>query len=124
MYNIFVNCEVETPGLSGYGFVVPNDVITGSLQHQYAHYHKPSSSNPLLEALLLSKPLEIPAKFTGYNTLQHPPINPYIALLLSHYGRYVAVPGAGRGIYSYGAANNYHNNKPFGSYKIYEESDT
>ncbi|XP_045465741.1 uncharacterized protein LOC123674728 [Harmonia axyridis] len=111
------------PGQTGFGFVIPEDIIS-SLHHQKVHYHKPSTSNPLLEALLLSKPLAIPAKFTGHNTLQHQPINPYIALLLSHYGRYVAAPGEGKGIYSYVASNNYHNNKPFGSYKIYEEGDS
>ncbi|KAK9881179.1 hypothetical protein WA026_014527 [Henosepilachna vigintioctopunctata] len=109
---------------SGYGYVIPNDVSTFPQHYQLTHNHKTPSSNPLFEALLLSRPLGIPSKFTGYNTLEHPPINPYIALLLSHYGRYVALPGAARGIYSYGAGNNYHNNKPFGSYKISEETDS
>lgn len=82
------------------------------------------SANPLLDALLVSSSLGISPKSTGLNHPELPPLNPYIALLLSHYGRYTPIYGKGNGIYSYGAANNYHNNKPFGSYKIYEDADS
>lgn len=85
--------------------------------------HTIVDTNPLLAALLLSSTLGIPQKSPGFNHPQHLPINPYVALLLSHYGRYLPLYGTARGIYGYTAANNYHNNKPFGSYKIYEDRD-
>ncbi|XP_060525049.1 uncharacterized protein LOC132701269 [Cylas formicarius] len=80
--------------------------------------------NPLLSALLLSSSLGIPTyKYQGFNHPDHLPVNPYIALLLSQYGRYLPINSLnGKGIYYYGASNNYHNNKPFGSYKVFEES--
>lgn len=86
------------------------------------------ATNPLLAALVLSQSLGIPSAgaASGFNHPAHLPINPYVALLLSHYGRYIqpaAILGRHqRGIYGYAAANNYHNNKPFGSYKIYEDA--
>lgn len=55
----------------------------------------------------------------SYNSDLHLPTNPILALILSQYGRYI--PGSPR-LYSYMAANNIHNNKPFGQYKY--ESDT
>ncbi|XP_017770270.1 PREDICTED: uncharacterized protein LOC108557997, partial [Nicrophorus vespilloides] len=80
-------------------------------------------SNPLLAALYLSSSLGIPPVSTGFNHAQHLPINPYVALLLSHYGRYLNLPPnrTSKGIYGYTASNNYHNNKPFGAYKIQED---
>lgn len=63
----------------------------------------------------------------GYNSLDHLPPDPYVALLLSHYGRYLPAGNVlttqYRNLYSYLAANNIHNNKPFGAYKIYEDAD-
>lgn len=63
----------------------------------------------------------------GYNSLDHSPPDPYVALLLSHYGRYLPAGNIlttqYRNLYSYLAANNIHNNKPFGAYKIYEDAD-
>lgn len=53
----------------------------------------------------------------SYNSELHPPPNPVLALVLSRYGRYV--PGARNPrVYAHMAANNIHNNKPFGSYKL------
>uniref|UniRef100_A0A6P7GD52 Uncharacterized protein LOC114336667 n=1 Tax=Diabrotica virgifera virgifera TaxID=50390 RepID=A0A6P7GD52_DIAVI len=80
------------------------------------------SSSPLLNAILLSSNLHIPSKNVPPNHPDLLPINPYIALLLSQYGRYVPIYGAGRGIYAYQATNDYHNNKPFGAYKIYHDN--
>lgn len=80
-----------------------------------------ANNNPLFAALLLTSSIGIPHKPQGFNHPQHLPVNPYIALFLSHYGRYVPIHGRKYGIYGYTAANNYHNNKPFGSYKIYED---
>lgn len=80
-------------------------------------------ANPLLAALLLSTTLGIPPTVYGFNHPQHLPTNPYLSLLLSHYGRHIPAFGVGHGLYGYTAANNYHNNKPFGAYKIYEDRD-
>ncbi|XP_072742481.1 uncharacterized protein [Anoplolepis gracilipes] len=57
----------------------------------------------------------------GYNSKLHPPPNPVLALILSRYGRYV--PGTRNPrVYAYMAANNIHNNLPFGRYKYeYDE---
>ncbi|GJQ72661.1 hypothetical protein Trydic_g1323 [Trypoxylus dichotomus] len=88
--------------------------------------HNLASANPVLATLLLSYNLHISPDSPGFNHPQHLPINPYVALLLSHYGRYIPLSGSssgGRGIYGYTAANNYHNNLPFGSYKIYTDRD-
>jgi hypothetical protein len=80
-------------------------------------------ANPILAALVLSSSLHLHPKIPGHNHNDHLPLNPYLALLLSHYGKYSPVFGKGRGLYGYVAANNYHNNKPFGAYKIYEDGD-
>lgn len=82
-------------------------------------------ANPVLAALLISSLLNVnrQLKPVAYNTPAHLPPDPYVALLLSHYGKYIARPGAfGHGLYAYSAANNIHNTKPFGSYKIVEDS--
>ncbi|XP_015436803.1 PREDICTED: uncharacterized protein LOC107192121 [Dufourea novaeangliae] len=58
------------------------------------------------------------------NSDVHPPLNPVFALILSRYGRYVFGAQNPR-VYAYMAANNIHNNKPFGNYKVeYEEVPT
>lgn len=80
-----------------------------------------TTNNPLIAAVMLSTSLGIPPKPLHYNHPEHLTINPYIALLLSHYGKYVPVYGSNYGLYAYNAVNNYHNNKPFGSYKVYED---
>lgn len=53
----------------------------------------------------------------GYNSPLHPPPNPIISLVLSHYGRYIPGPRQPK-FYSYMAVNNIHNNRPFGQYKL------
>ncbi|XP_025163481.1 uncharacterized protein LOC105182070 [Harpegnathos saltator] len=57
----------------------------------------------------------------SYNSQLHPPPNPVLALILSRYGRYV--PGTRNPrVYAHTAANNMHNNQPFGIYK-YEQDE-
>lgn len=99
--------------------VLPSNV--GSLERLASAVH----ANPVLAALLISTLLSRDSrpKPVAYNTPEHLPPDPYVALLLSHYGRYIPRPGiSGHGLYGYTAANNIHNTKPFGSYKIYEDS--
>lgn len=68
---------------------------------------------------------DVPFKVSSFNYL---PVNPLLAVLLSNYGYYL--PGAFgirnnyRNLYGYLASNNIHNNKPFGSYKIYSDTDS
>ncbi|RZC33628.1 hypothetical protein BDFB_007921 [Asbolus verrucosus] len=88
-----------------------------------ANFHTVSGGNPLADALLLSTSLGLHPKLPSFNHYEHLPLNPYLALLLSHYGQYAPIYGKGRGLYGYTAANNYHNNKPFGAYKVYEDND-
>lgn len=63
----------------------------------------------------------------GYSIYdRHPPPDPHIQILLSHYGKYL--PGShywsgGYGFYSYSAGNDYHNNLPIGEYKRTSEHD-
>lgn len=78
-----------------------------------------ANRDPLLATFFHSANLGLHPKNFGFNHPQHLPVNPYLALLLSHYGRYIPVYGEGKGIYGYAAANNYHNNQPFGAYKLY-----
>uniref|UniRef100_A0AAR5NZ42 Uncharacterized protein n=2 Tax=Dendroctonus ponderosae TaxID=77166 RepID=A0AAR5NZ42_DENPD len=82
------------------------------------------SGNDLLAALFLSAVLRLPrAKSDVGNHPEEVSVNPYITLLLSQYGRYLPIHALGtKGLYHYAAANNYHNNKPFGSYKVYEDA--
>lgn len=80
-----------------------------------------ANKNPLIAAILLTSTLGLMHKEQGFNHPQHLPVNPYVALFLSHYGRYLPLNGRKHGIYGYTASNNYHNNKPFGSYKISED---
>lgn len=58
----------------------------------------------------------------GFNTQQHPPPDPILALMLSHYGQYLPGLRTPR-LYGYMAVNNIHNNKPFGSYKLTRDYD-
>ncbi|XP_034937666.1 uncharacterized protein [Chelonus insularis] len=52
----------------------------------------------------------------SYNTPLHPPPSSLLALVLSHYGRYLPSTRSPR-VYSYMTVNNIHNNRPFGQYK-------
>nr|CAH7721192.1 unnamed protein product [Callosobruchus chinensis] len=89
------------------------------------------NTNQIATALVLSSILGLqPPSKNSYNHPELPPLNPFIQLLLSHYGRYLGhtqgkneASWSGRGLYGYAAANNIHNNKPFGAYKIYEDAD-
>ncbi|KAJ0178019.1 hypothetical protein K1T71_006892 [Dendrolimus kikuchii] len=64
----------------------------------------------------------------GYNSLDHLPVDPILAVFLSNYGYYLpGMYGINRdynNLYGYLASNNMHNNKPFGLYKIYSDTDS
>ncbi|KAJ8945977.1 hypothetical protein NQ318_017093 [Aromia moschata] len=107
----------------GYNVIVPSNLPSNQHHFQSSKadsHHNGINESSLLAALLLSTYLRLPTKPATANHPDLVPINPYIALLLSHYGKYLPHQGTGRGLYGYIASNNYHNNMPFGSYKVYE----
>ncbi|CAH1976888.1 unnamed protein product [Acanthoscelides obtectus] len=117
----------------GYKYPIPVYSPDLSKYNGILHPSDPAGKNTNLiaSALVLSSILGLqPPSKNGYNHPELPPLNPYIQLLLSHYGRYLGHTqgkhegfGSARGLYGYTAVNNIHNNKPFGAYKIYEDAD-
>ncbi|XP_043289548.1 uncharacterized protein [Venturia canescens] len=90
------------------------------------HRHHEQSHRQINEKLRHEPPKNSAASFStldwfltdvGYNSQLHPPPNPILSLILSHYGRYLSGNHRPK-IYSYMAVNNIHNNKPFGQYKL------
>ncbi|CAG9579521.1 unnamed protein product [Danaus chrysippus] len=69
-------------------------------------------------------PIKIPLR---YNNANHLPLDPLLAVFLSNYGHYIpGLYGYTRGfsnLYGNLASNNIHNNKPFGSYKLFSDTD-
>ncbi|VVC90499.1 unnamed protein product, partial [Leptidea sinapis] len=69
-------------------------------------------------------PIKVPLK---YNNPNHLLVDPLLAVFLSNYGYYLpgnyGIQSNYRNIYGYGASNNIHNNKPFGSYKLFSDTD-
>ncbi|XP_062525205.1 uncharacterized protein LOC110385287 isoform X1 [Bombyx mori] len=68
----------------------------------------------------------MPIKMPRYNN--HLPLDPLLAVYLSNYGHYLpGVYGLNNkyyNLYGYLASNNIHNNRPFGSYKIFSDTDS
>ncbi|KAG6456251.1 hypothetical protein O3G_MSEX009617 [Manduca sexta] len=66
-------------------------------------------------------------KARGYNSPDHLPVDPLLAVFLSHYGHYLPTAYGIRNNYNNGygylASNNIHNNKPFGMYKMFSDTD-
>ncbi|CAG9863927.1 unnamed protein product, partial [Phyllotreta striolata] len=112
-----------------YKYIQPIGPYTSDLYPEKTKLHYDSTKgihsldNPLVNAFLLSSTLNLKPHSWMANHPSLPPVNPFLALLLSQYGRYIPGYGPGRGIYAYQAANDFHNNKPFGSYKIYEDDE-
>ncbi|CAH2215071.1 jg21884, partial [Pararge aegeria aegeria] len=75
--------------------------------------------------VLMHVPVKLPMK---YNNANHSPIDPLLAVFLSNYGHYIpslyGFNGGYNNLYGYLASNNIHNNKPFGSYKIFSDTDS
>lgn len=63
-----------------------------------------------------------------YNSLNHLPVDPLLAVFLSNYGFYLpslyGIKSNYNNLYGYLASNNIHNNKPFGLYKIFSDTDS
>ncbi|KAL4702347.1 hypothetical protein ACJJTC_002709 [Scirpophaga incertulas] len=75
--------------------------------------------------MLIPFPLKIPPR---YNSLNHLTADPSLAVFLSNYGYYLpglyGIQSKYRNLYGYLASNNIHNNRPFGSYKIFSDTDS
>ncbi|KAJ8919169.1 hypothetical protein NQ315_012155 [Exocentrus adspersus] len=112
----------ENQELQSYGYIPSTLPLLPQSQPPKIDLHAAIDGNPLLAALLLSASLGLSPKPVAPNHPQLLPINPYIALLLSQYGHYVPLYGSSKGLYGYAAANNFHNNKPFGAYKVHEDA--
>uniref|UniRef100_A0A2A4JSZ7 Uncharacterized protein n=1 Tax=Heliothis virescens TaxID=7102 RepID=A0A2A4JSZ7_HELVI len=63
-----------------------------------------------------------------YNSMDHLPVDPLLAVFLSNYGFYLpslyGIKANYNNLYGYLASNNIHNNKPFGLYKIFSDTDS
>lgn len=63
-----------------------------------------------------------------YNSLNHLPGDPLLAVFLSNYGHYLqgqyGIQNNYNNLYGYLASNNIHNNRPFGFYKLFSDTDS
>ncbi|XP_026498342.2 uncharacterized protein LOC113402340 [Vanessa tameamea] len=77
------------------------------------------------EFVYMHVPIKIPFK---YNSPNHLPIDPLLAVFLSNYGHYLprqyGFQRSYANLYGYLASNNIHNNNPYGSYKIFSDTDS
>ncbi|XP_045767445.1 uncharacterized protein LOC123868843 [Maniola jurtina] len=82
-----------------------------------------NSYNP--DFAFASVPLKVPIR---YNNPNHLLVDPLLAVFLSNYGHYLpslfGIHGGYNNLYGYLASNNIHNNKPFGAYKIFSDTDS
>lgn len=78
--------------------------------------HSLIDSNPLFASLVLNSYLEHASSPLVKQFQQ--------AIDLPVTSHYVSSGERRKRIYDHNASNNYHNNKPFGAYKIYDDKDT
>ncbi|KAJ8724210.1 hypothetical protein PYW08_015684 [Mythimna loreyi] len=76
---------------------------------------------------LSASPYRVPLPH-GFNNLNHLPVDPLLAVFLSNYGFYLpslyGIKANYNNLYGYLASNNIHNNKPFGLYKVFSDTDS
>ncbi|KAJ8719257.1 hypothetical protein PYW07_016813 [Mythimna separata] len=76
---------------------------------------------------LSERPYRVPLPH-GFNNLNHLPVDPLLAVFLSNYGFYLpslyGIKANYNNLYGYLASNNIHNNKPFGLYKVFSDTDS
>ncbi|CAK1541218.1 unnamed protein product [Leptosia nina] len=106
--------------LSNYNIRSSDKLPNYSLSLRQNSRHSPSK-----DFIYINVPIKLPL---SYNSPNHLLVDPLIAVLLSNYGYYLpgyyGVNGKYQNLYGYSAANNIHNNKPFGSYKIFSDTDS
>ncbi|OWR47188.1 hypothetical protein KGM_211469 [Danaus plexippus plexippus] len=101
------------------------NIRTSDKLPNYALSLRPNSRNSdNHDFVYVHVPIKIPLR---YNNANHLPLDPLLAVFLSNYGHYIpGLYGYPRGfsnLYGNLASNNIHNNKPFGSYKLFSDTD-
>ncbi|CAH0583304.1 unnamed protein product [Chrysodeixis includens] len=135
---LFNKGEDETSNDTGYQYTQPietNHNLTSNFYEILSKYNINSedqlsnydlslqrkAQNPL------TKEHRVPIPYR-YNSLNHLPVDPLLAVFLSNYGLYLpslyGIKSNYNNLYGYLASNNIHNNKPFGLYKIFSDTDS
>ncbi|XP_013191151.1 uncharacterized protein LOC106135407 [Amyelois transitella] len=100
--------------------IKPVDQSTNYIESRYNRLIIPKQNYMFLQI-----PLTVPQR---YNSPNHLPIDPLVAVFLSNYGYYLpnyyGQRNNYRNLYGYLASNNNHNNLPFGMYKIFSDTDS
>ncbi|XP_059045703.1 uncharacterized protein LOC131841406 [Achroia grisella] len=106
--------------LSEYNIENPDKLSNYALSRLGRNYERKKHQNVYI-------PFSIPYGY-GYNSRNHLPVNPLLAVFLSNYGYYLpslyGLHNNYRNLYGYLASHNIHNNLPFGYYKIFSDTDS
>ncbi|KAH9636670.1 hypothetical protein HF086_008983 [Spodoptera exigua] len=123
---------------TGYQYNPPTDEnqnLTSTFYRILSKYNiKTGDKLPNYE-LSLQRKVQNPSRGTNrvlvpyrYNSLNHLPADPLLAVFLSNYGFYLptlyGIKANYNNLYGYLASNNIHNNKPFGLYKVFSDTDS
>ncbi|CAH1635874.1 unnamed protein product [Spodoptera littoralis] len=123
---------------AGYQYNPPTDEnqnLTSTFYRILSKYNiKTEDKLPNYE-LSLQRKVQIPTRDTNrvlipyrYNSLNHLPADPLLAVFLSNYGFYLpslyGIKANYNNLYGYLTSNNIHNNKPFGLYKVFSDTDS
>lgn len=130
--------EVDTTESAGYQYNPPTDEnqnLTSTFYRILSKYNiKTEDKLPNYE-LSLQRKVQNPSRGTNgvlvpyrYNSLNHLPADPLLAVFLSNYGFYLpslyGIKANYNNLYGYLASNNIHNNRPFGLYKVFSDTDS
>lgn len=135
---LFNEGEDETSNVTGYQYTQPietNHNITSNLYEILSKYNINSQDKLQNYDLSLRHRVQNPLATVHrvpipyrYNSLNHLPVDPLLAVFLSNYGLYLpslyGIKSNYNNLYGYLASNNIHNNKPFGLYKIFSDTDS
>lgn len=141
--NINVEDEIdqeETVEKSGYEYNPPDtkNLKNNLIQHLFK-YNKIENDNLQNYALSRRPKVVNPPRNVGYqpwhikdpsryNSMNHLPVDPLLAVFLSNYGYYLqgqyGIQNNYNNLYGYLASNNIHNNRPFGHYKLFSDTDS
>lgn len=103
------------------------NINKGDVLPNYGLSRKPKAQVLLKQNMVVtSKPIH--NQVVRYNNLNHLPVDPILAVFLSNYGFYLqgmyGRHNRYHNLYGYLASNNIHNNRPFGFYKIFSDTDS
>ncbi|KAL0882016.1 hypothetical protein ABMA27_001765 [Loxostege sticticalis] len=98
-----------------------HNIRPGDELPNYSLSRRQRNQSPINGYMLIPIPIRAFPQFNNFN------LDP-LAVLLSNSGYYLpgsyGIRGKYRNLYGYLASNNIHNNKPFGSYKIFSDTDS